>query len=402
MLIIFCLVTKFLDLNPVSALLSRKHLDSSLDSTLKQTTLFPGIGEEEKDGPTDEQHVQTLPVGLGPKGELTLKLQQALNQHGVVLQLPERIQFVEVRIHSKSIFIQWEVPEQNLEVTFDRTRSYSLHCFADVPLKSKKDRLQTLNRRILSINSSSPGLASHADSGYQEGASDTASQNSDGKLPLIPPSLRTSSSHNVSLVIASPPLASTLEESDSKPDTPNLSLAQKTLKPQSIKLAQSTAAARASGALLKLPALLTKTNEDVPNTVEQQEEMDTLNFNNKTTHLGPLNKEKGLHLLSPPQTFIDNQTSSQTSSSSSSNTTLTDSHAESHSTANNNMGTNIGLCHRGYAFEEIYSGQASNFTYSGIIPGATYYFRIRCCNAIGEGPWSDTYKCKIPTTSDMK
>ena len=48
---------------------------------------------------------------------------------------------------------------------------------------------------------------------------------------------------------------------------------------------------------------------------------------------------------------------------------------------------------KGFAFDEIYCGEDICFHYSGLLPGATYYFRVRCHNAAGWGPWSDTVKC---------
>lgn len=54
---------------------------------------------------------------------------------------------------------------------------------------------------------------------------------------------------------------------------------------------------------------------------------------------------------------------------------------------------NVGRYCHGYAFEEIYNGEKANFHYSGLVSGATYYFRVRCHNAAGWGPWSDTVKC---------
>ena len=60
---------------------------------------------------------------------------------------------------------------------------------------------------------------------------------------------------------------------------------------------------------------------------------------------------------------------------------------------NVNEFTNMGRFCKGYAFEEIYRGEKLNFHYSGLVPGATYYFRVRCHNAAGWGPWSDTIKC---------
>ncbi len=58
-----------------------------------------------------------------------------------------------------------------------------------------------------------------------------------------------------------------------------------------------------------------------------------------------------------------------------------------------NQFTNVGRFCKGFAFEEIYCGEKPSFHYSGLVTGATYYFRVRCHNAAGWGPWSDTVKC---------
>ena len=76
------------------------------------------------------------------------------------------------------------------------------------------------------------------------------------------------------------------------------------------------------------------------------------------------------------------------SSSTSSLTTTTTTTATEHV-------TDLGRYCKGFAFEEIYSGKEMSFRYSGLIRGATYYFRIRCHNAAGQGPWSNTYRCSV-------
>lgn len=55
--------------------------------------------------------------------------------------------------------------------------------------------------------------------------------------------------------------------------------------------------------------------------------------------------------------------------------------------------TELGRFCQGYAFEEIYCGEDTSFQYSGLVAGASYFFRVQCHNAAGWGPWSDTVKC---------
>ena len=412
---------RLLEINPISALLTRKHMDSVLDNVLKQTAAFTPSSRNEDN--TQKSNMQLLPVGLRPKSELTSKLQQVLNQHGAVLQLPGKVVLSHVSVHSTSIVLRWELPDQNAEVTADRTLIFSLQCYADVPFKFKKDKIVNFNKRLLNIGTNSSCLSQ--DSGYyQDGSSDCTSQASDiksGNLPSIPPSLRTSSSHNVSLITMQTPdmkdSNGKLEDRKEKLKNSNLHnpqgqvLHKTPMLPQSVMLAQTTPAARASGALLNLPPLLTKDGASKVNTRDIQSpsdsEHDPMSGSNLSGMLSDTEdtpRPNGQQQTSqqqqqqqqPPQ--LRTQMSSQTTDASSSNSTLSDEPTE---TSNDHV-VNIGRFCKGYAFEEIYCGQDSQFSYSGIVTGATYYFRVQCRNAVGEGPWSDTYKCSIiPSELDI-
>ena len=59
--------------------------------------------------------------------------------------------------------------------------------------------------------------------------------------------------------------------------------------------------------------------------------------------------------------------------------------------------TNLGWPCCGFTIniEEIFCGGQLNFHYSGLVAGASYYFRVHCHNEAGWGPWSDTVKCMI-------
>ena len=416
-MISFITVTRLLEINPISALLTRKHMDNVLDNVLKQTASFTPSPYNEDN--TQKSNMQLLPVGLRPKSELTSKLQQVLNQHGAVLQLPGKVVISNISVHSTSIVLRWELPDQNAEVTADRTLIFSLQCYADVPFKFKKDKLVNFKKRFLNIGANSPGLSQ--DSGYhQDGSSDCTSQSSDIKsynLPSIPASLRTSSSHNVSLITMQTPdmkdSNGKLEDHKEKlktsnSNTPQGQVLQKTpVLPQSVRLAQTTPAARASGALLSLPPLLTKDGASKVNTRDIQSpsdsEHDPMSGSNLSGMLSDNEdtpRPNGQQQVSqpPPPPQLHTQMSSQTTDASSSNSTLSDEPTET----SNNHAINIGRFCKGYAFEEIYCGQDSQFSYSGIVTGATYYFRVQCRNAVGEGPWSDTHKCSIiPSELDI-
>lgn len=201
----FALTAKrLLELNPVSALLARKHMDSVIDTVLKQTVSFPSDTDDGEEEYHTQQNVitsQLLPIGLKPKQELSTRMSQVLEQHGAILQLPEQPTINCVRVMKDCIMIQWKLFEENNEVASDRTLSYCLQCFADVPFKFKKNKLFDFNKRFQSINHQLP-TGFTPDSGYQDEASERSSQTSDNKtgpcLPSLPPSLR--NTNNVSLV----------------------------------------------------------------------------------------------------------------------------------------------------------------------------------------------------------
>lgn len=203
---VFTLAKKLSELNPVSALLARKHMDKIIDTVLKQTAIFP---EESTDtDPVGGSYDQLMPLGLNcrPKQEVSQRMSQTLEQHGAILQLPGKPEIVSIKIHKESIHIKWKLLTENDELPFDRTMSYSLNCFADVPLEFKKNKILNFNKRFQNqLSGRTP------DSGFKDEESDRSSQASENRpagpsLPSLLPSLPT---NNVSLV--------TLQETSSTP-----------------------------------------------------------------------------------------------------------------------------------------------------------------------------------------
>ncbi len=174
---------------------------------------------------------------------------------------------------------------------------------------------------------------------------------------------------------ASPILEGTSLETPKKPLT---------LKKESI----LTRSIKTSGALLNLPPLLQQketstTDDNLHGTVSNS---DLLSNSNLSRDMGDIETDT-------PRTrgTLNNDNDSLSTSTSSVTTTAT-------ATATENI-VDLGRYCKGYAFEEIYSGRETSFRYSGIIRGATYYFRICCHNAAGQGAWSNTYKCSIQALS---
>ena len=424
-------------------------MDKCMDTVLKQTATFSPSSRDGKEGRATPQ---LLTVGLMSKNELSTRLQSMFAQHGAVLQLPEKPVFVDIKITSNLITLCWQIPNQNLEVTADRTQVFSLQCFADVPFKFKKEKLMTINKRFLSSAGMSP------ESGFYD-PSEVSSQQSEersGLLPSIPPSLlgsRTISLVTMNSIQNKNNVTNTLtaDEKDVKERAEKsrhegkdecqqshsvavgpfggpipgqkASCAVKAIFPEPMRMAQlkdSPAEPRLplivsrrdhgsthASALLSLPPLLTKTTE----------EGKTKLFHRAGGNIQPHETSSGgseadMFLDSNasgiladaedtprpiPQMGLANHgdvrvTSRQISSrpTEDSSSTLSDSSDEQ----TDNFVTMGRFC-KGYAFEEIYCGHDCRFQYSGVVTGATYYFRVRCHNAAGDGPWSNTVKCSV-------
>ena len=145
-----------------------------------------------------------------------------------------------------------------------------------------------------------------------------------------------------------------------------------------------TQAARTSGILLNLPPLLQKKEA-----TDDHNESLTNSDNQSTSNFSADHEDTRLR-----KTLDMNNPTDEANSHSSSSTSFS-----AATTADTDNVTDLGRYCKGFAFEEIYRGKETSFQYSGIIRGATYYFRIRCHNAAGEGPWSNTYRCNVPPES---
>ena len=419
-----------LGLNPVAALLARKHIDVSMDKVLKQTTTFSHVQLQKDGGKERESISQLLPIGLR-KGELTTRLHQVLTHYGAVLQLPQKPVFTEAKVHQNAISLYWELPGQT-EVTTDRTRVYVLQCFADAPFKYKHERMLQLKKRFLSVPS---GVS--PESGFDE-PSDVSSQNSEAPrstLPSIPPSLLCS--QNISLVTMNSTAAAAgkgeedqqlnsdlvqEEEGGRRPSrkeseggagfgpkpgqrAPRM---MKPIFPEPVHIPHGTEGVpakkqphqlhrdpttQASAALLSLPPLLTKTSEEGRTNNVCKDDVSAASDSNPdlfsdSNMSGILGDVEDTPRHPPPKTILEQGQAVSTDSTSTLSVSSSDSAEEF---------TVVGRFCEGYAFEEMYSGPLCRFCYSGVIPGVTYFFRVLCHNAAGDGPWSNTIKCSVPT-----
>ena len=437
----YFLATKLLKLSPVTGLLSRRHMDANFDKALKQTGLTPQ--------PTIQPDV---PLSLLP--DITPNLVKALNQHGAILQLPPKPWFIDAQVNGNAISVQWEVSDQGSDVTADRTLTFSLHCFADVPFKMKAKL--NFKRRLLRV-----GKLATPESGFEDMSEYSADSESKINFPTLPPSLL--GSQNISLVMLgseggtqqgsvcdefqhgpprqkpgdqnsheaegsmqtkiSPtftPTTATATDQEPVPKKPSLVLKPATgkniasLLPEPIRLPKPTE----TTAEAKLPHLLV---QNAPGAARPSAGNRKLQSSHASTvlNLPPLiiskserarDSEAELISVTTSGVFADSEDTQDAPSpiSPKMSTVKEDEVPDGHNLKKTNISssesdvsvehnvnefTNVSRFCKGYAFEEIYCGDKLSFHYSGLVPGATYYFRVRCHNAAGWGPWSDTIKC---------
>ena len=378
---------QLLKLNPVTALLSRQHMDANFDRALKRTTLA-------MKPPTQPE----VPLSLLP--DITPSITETLGQHGAILQLPSKPSFQNVTVTTNTISLKWECPQENSsDVSMDRTLTFSLHCHADVPFRLKSKI--SFKKQI--VNN---GMQITPESGFEDfsGSSVEPSTN----FPSVPQSLL--GSRNISLIAIQPnetqktgvlpqeytPSVLAVEKSPSaQPPKPKLQAPIGTKLPEIIKpvpgvphLLPASLPSSSSAAKLNLPPL--------KQTQETLAETETDQLSDSTTVSGTLADSEDPCNSPTPYT---NSTRSRVegkraravdtySTDSSSNLSETTS-----SSTRDPTFTNVGRFCKGFAFDEIYCGKENHFLYSGLLPGATYYFRVHCHNAAGWGPWSDTVKC---------
>lgn len=292
---------------------------------------------------------------------------------------------------AKIISLAWRIEDEITDVTSDRTLIYSLYCHADVPFKTKTklNFKKQIARKMVT-----------PESGFDE-MSELSSE-SKNTFPSVPPSLL--GSRNISLL----QLQESNEES-SKSHEQNLVLKPTpgnitSLLPEPIRLPKITDTKKPhpppgrkrptttnqdhSGTVLNLPPLVMNKPTTAPSDNELMsvttsgvfgDSEDGSNSSNGRMSTVGENEMEGSH---------DAKMSKTDSSTSFSDLDT----SEDLSTSQEGY-VNVGrFCH-GYAFEEIYKGEKTSFRYSGLVSGATYYFRVRCHNAAGWGPWSDTVKC---------
>lgn len=396
---------QLLKLNPVTALLSRKHMDANFDRALKRTML------------TIKQPTQPeLPLSLLP--DVMSTINEALGQHGAILQLPPQPTFVNVSVTTNTISLKWEYPqEHSSDVTADRTLKYSLHCHADIPFKMKS-KISFKRQFIGGGNLTTP------ESGFVDYSGSSTEQSSN--FPSVSQSLL--GSRNISLIAlgkADNPntsirpndvatndrlLESVLNTGVTGPTATDTHhgkegkclprIVPESLKPiADTKLPEvvkpgtrlqakpglfppSLIPSSASAAKLNLPPL-----RQTHQTLAESDQLSDSTTVSET--LGDSEEPHNSSFIPPTGKPIHRGATTNDDCSSDSSSNI----SESTSNASNPTFTNVGRFCKGFVFDEIYCGENNSFLYSGLVPGATYYFRVHCHNAAGWGPWSDTVRC---------
>ena len=398
-------------------------MDVSFDRALKQTlsSNMPTI-------PPD------VPLSLLPN--VMPNLMSSLEQHGAILQLPPKPDFESIRVTTNTISLEWKMPSPSTGVSLDRTLTYSLHCFADIPAKLKV-RLGSKKRMPMSLFTPESGF---------EDMSDLSNESKSTFMSLPPSALgkRMTLSQQLQTTNRSPELRSEDLQDKERASTPtkvdedsqelegHLVLKPSTAKnissllPEPIRLpkaigspsAESTSLAQPpvassmlrpkteqgqfhSGALLNLPPLIVnKPSTPAVNTKGGESETELLSVTTSGIFADseddtPASTRDGFDHDRRMST-VDEDTVPDHSEKHRVSKTDSSESAELSTTSEElsiNEHTNLGRLCCGYAFEEIYCGEQVDFRYSGLVAGASYYFRVRCHNAAGWGPWSDTVKC---------
>lgn len=304
-----------------------------------------------------------VPLSLVP--DVSPQVTQLLQQHGAVLQLPSSPSFIVVMVTSNLISLQWLLSDTE-DVTMDTTLNYSLEYHAKLP--------STLTR----YNSSRKSHMASLESGFDDASTNSSS---DYKSSLW--------GGNVSMVTAT----STPHKGSHDPEIPENDEAQLKKLHHSLDTNKDTTSPLLPAPLHlptkagELPAIVTRVTKP-----SQQDSSSLLN-------LPPL---KSSATAIPPVDHVSNSTSGVFAESEDSVPIATRTHGETPSSddesnisARVSNYSNIGRHSNGMQFEEVYHGNASQYNYTSTVTGACYYFRLRCHNAAGWGPYSDIIKCTV-------
>ena len=391
-------------------------MDISFDAALKQTL---------------DSNLSTIPpdVPLSLLPDVMPSLVASLEQHGAILQLPPKPEFESIKVTTNTISLEWKMPSQSAGVSLDRTLTFSLHCYTDVPTKLKV-RLGS-NKRFMSLVSPESGFEDMSDLSNESKStfislpptalgkrlpnqrdqtthqipvftSSTGDQGQNAESITMKPSENTNESQGQQLILkpaTAKNISSLLPEPIRLPKAVGSSGTEPVVSMQlpvaSSQLRPKTEQGQFhSGALLNLPPLIvSKPPTPAITTRGGESEVELLSITTSgifadtedNTGASIRDFDRRMSIVNEDTVSDGKHKVSKTDSSSDLSTTSEELSISEH--------TNLGRLCCGYAFEEIYCGEQANFHYSGLVAGASYYFRVHCHNAAGWGPWSDTVKC---------
>ena len=344
-------MSKLQGLSPITSLLAGRHLEQVFNTITMDTYHVPH----------QVTHQPEVPLSLIPN--VNPQVIQLLQQHGAVLQLPCCPTFTVIMVTGIIISLQWSLSDTE-DVTMDTTLKYSLEYHTKLPLTP-----------MTRYNSSRRSHMASLESGFEDGSTNSSS---DYKSSQWGGNVSTphKGSHDTEIaeqcnegkVIKSP-----LHTIDSTKDMVS------PLLPMPLHLPAKPG---------ELPAIVTTATKPS----QQQDSSSVLN-------LPPLKSSVTAITLVD---HVSNSTSGVFAESEDSVPIATRTHGESPSSddesnisTHGSNYTNIGRHSNGIKFEEIYHGSASQYNYTGTVNGGCYYFRLRCHNAAGWGPYSDIIKCTV-------
>ncbi len=356
-------------------------MDLSLDRALRQTTTSPHLSIQ-----------PDVPLSLLP--DITPNLIDMLNQHGAILQLPPRPRFTDIQVAKKSILLSWEVQDQYADVSSDRTLTFSLHCYGDIPYRL--ERKLTFKRRLRRLITPESGFEDMSEMGSE----------SRSTFPSLPPSLLGSRAASMA------PHPEHREGAGQGSN--NQIITEESEEHDRYSTEKPNGSKRTLPSLLPEPIIrLSKRRDETKLPQLDFQSSDILNPALPGRDASQLGSGYGSSILNLPPLIHgkqDQPVSTQSATTSGTFEEAEDAVEESEQSDQRrpdsstslselsdevkvNEYTDLGRFCQGYAFEEIYSGEGTDFQYSGLVAGASYFFRVRCHNAAGWGAWSDTVKC---------
>lgn len=356
LLVIVIAVTRLQELSPITSLLASRHLEQ----------VFATITMDTYHVPHQITNQAEVPLSLIPD-HVSPQVMQLLQQHGAVLQLPSCPTFTVVMVTSNNISLQWSLSDTE-DVTMDTTLTYSLEYHAKLPL--------TLTR----YNSSRKSYMASVESGFDDASTNSSSDYKSSQW-----------GGNVSMATAT----STPHKGSHDPEIPEHCNETRPIKPQhSLDTNKDTISPLLPAPVYLptkvggLPAIVTTATKHI-----HQDNTSVLN-------LPPLKSSAAA--IPPAVDHVSNTTSGVFAGSEDSVPMATrtqggtpSSDDDSNISTHVSNYTSIGRHSNGIQFEEIYHGNATQYNYSSTVNGACYYFRLRCHNAAGWGPYSDIIKCTV-------